>query len=94
MGSDSGWGGTFDAGNGVSVTAGSVSSIPLSMAPEDDPFIGFNFMYPAISWDDASLVANAEFTLAPVPEPAEWMMLIAGLMVVGFIAQRRRPVCV
>jgi hypothetical protein len=89
-GSDSGWGGTFDAGNGISVTPGSVSSIPLFMAPEDDPFIGFNFMYPSVSWDDASLVANAEFTLAPVPEPAEWAMLIAGLMVVGFVAQRRR----
>jgi len=26
---------------------------------------------------------------APVPEPAEWTMLIAGLLVVGFIANRR-----
>jgi hypothetical protein len=26
---------------------------------------------------------------APVPEPAEWTMLIAGLLVVGFIARRR-----
>lgn len=27
---------------------------------------------------------------APVPEPAEWTMLIAGLLVIGFIARRRR----
>jgi hypothetical protein len=27
---------------------------------------------------------------APVPEPAEWTMLIAGLLVVGFIARRRK----
>jgi hypothetical protein len=27
--------------------------------------------------------------LAPIPEPAEWSMLIAGLLVIGFIARRR-----
>jgi hypothetical protein len=27
--------------------------------------------------------------LAPIPEPAEWSMLIAGLLVIGFIAKRR-----
>jgi hypothetical protein len=27
---------------------------------------------------------------APIPEPAEWTMLIAGLLVIGFIARRRR----
>jgi hypothetical protein len=26
----------------------------------------------------------------PVPEPAEWTMLVAGLLVIGFIARRRR----
>jgi hypothetical protein len=29
---------------------------------------------------------------APVPEPAEWAMLTAGLLVIGFIARRRRQV--
>ena len=28
--------------------------------------------------------------VAAVPEPAEWTMLIAGLLVIGFIARRRR----
>jgi hypothetical protein len=27
---------------------------------------------------------------APIPEPAEWSMLIAGLMVIAFVANRRR----
>jgi hypothetical protein len=27
---------------------------------------------------------------APVPEPAEWMMMVAGLLVVGVIARRRK----
>jgi hypothetical protein len=27
--------------------------------------------------------------LAPIPEPAEWSMLIAGLLVIAFIARRR-----
>lgn len=27
--------------------------------------------------------------MAPIPEPAEWSMLIAGLLVIGFIARRR-----
>jgi hypothetical protein len=30
------------------------------------------------------------FQVAAVPEPAEWTMLIAGLLVVGFIARRRQ----
>jgi hypothetical protein len=28
--------------------------------------------------------------IAPLPEPSEWAMLLAGLAVVGFIAKRRR----
>ena len=40
-------------------------------------------------------VANGEvgggfqFSIAAVPEPAEWMMLLAGLAVVGFMARRK-----
>jgi hypothetical protein len=30
------------------------------------------------------------YHIVPVPEPAEWAMLLAGLVVVGFIARRRR----
>jgi hypothetical protein len=30
--------------------------------------------------------------IAPIPEPAEWTMLIAGLLVIAFIAGRRRKI--
>jgi hypothetical protein len=37
------------------------------------------------------IVGLDDFRFAPaVPEPAEWAMLLAGLLVVGFIARRRR----
>jgi hypothetical protein len=29
------------------------------------------------------------FSIAAVPEPSEWMMLLAGLVVVGFMARRK-----
>jgi hypothetical protein len=30
----------------------------------------------------------------PIPEPAEWSMLIAGLLVIGFVASRRRQLAI
>jgi hypothetical protein len=39
---------------------------------------------------NASVVVNyADKLVTPVPEPAEWTMLLAGLLVIGFIASRR-----
>lgn len=38
---------------------------------------------------DGSLGGGYQFSVAAVPEPAEWMMLIAGLAVLGFIAKRK-----
>jgi hypothetical protein len=32
--------------------------------------------------------------LAPIPEPSEWSMLLAGLLVIGFVANRRRRMAV
>jgi hypothetical protein len=39
-----------------------------------------------------SLTLNLEGSVAAVPEPAEWAMLLAGLVVIGFIAQRRNKI--
>lgn len=38
---------------------------------------------------DGSLGGGYQFSIAAVPEPAEWMMLLAGLAVLGFIAKRK-----
>ena len=89
MGSDLGWGGTFQPGSGIaSVSPGSVwSPLPDWSAP--DPFYGQTFMYPTDYYPDDPFIAAANAEIAPVPEPAEWTMLLAGLLVVGFIARRR-----
>ena len=38
---------------------------------------------------DGSLGGGYQFSLAATPEPAEWMMLLAGLAMLGFIAKRK-----
>lgn len=38
---------------------------------------------------DGTLGGGYQFSIAAVPEPAEWMMLLAGLAVLGFIARRK-----
>jgi hypothetical protein len=44
---------------------------------------------PTLFQDNTTTYKPSLHIFAPVPEPAEWAMLIAGLMVVGFIARRR-----
>lgn len=39
-----------------------------------------------------STTARVSAITAPVPEPAEWMMLVAGFVVIGFIARRRQQI--
>jgi hypothetical protein len=46
--------------------------------------------YPKVTNFSDSANAKMSLRIQPVPEPAEWTMLIAGLLVVGFIARRRR----
>jgi hypothetical protein len=38
---------------------------------------------------DGEVGGGFQFSIAAVPEPAEWMMLLAGLVVVGFMARRK-----
>lgn len=42
--------------------------------------------------DGTSFYRTSLRVMAPVPEPAEWTMLVAGLFVVGFIARRRQQI--
>jgi hypothetical protein len=50
--------------------------------------------YKAIVTGKVSGAFGGSYTVAmaaaPVPEPAEWTMLLAGLLVMGFIARRRK----
>jgi hypothetical protein len=46
-------------------------------------------------WDSTDVrgslrILDAGGALPPIPEPSEWAMLLAGLMVVGFVAKRQR----
>ena len=41
---------------------------------------------------DAPAAYFGGFSLAPVPEPAEWMMIIAGVAMMGFVVSRRRNI--
>jgi len=38
---------------------------------------------------DGQLGGGYQFSIAAVPEPAEWMMLLSGLVVVAFMARRK-----
>jgi hypothetical protein len=44
---------------------------------------------PTLFQDTSTTYKPSLHIFAPVPEPAEWTMLMAGLLVVGFIASRR-----
>jgi hypothetical protein len=44
----------------------------------------------AVGAANTQLTNTMQLTVAAVPEPSEWAMLAAGLMVIGFIARRRR----
>ena len=41
---------------------------------------------------DGQLGGGFRYSVAATPEPAEWMMLVAGLLVMGFIARRKTSV--
>ena len=67
------------------------SGLPyVLVTPDGDPnvlYVGFEDLFPTYSSYDK---LTFTLTLAPVPEPSEWAMMIAGLGLVGVIAKRRR----
>ena len=66
---------------GISSTEANIASITISR-----PSAGIGIGGDNVGLDDFRFAVAAP----PVPEPSEWAMLLAGLAVVGFIANRRR----
>lgn len=81
----------LNAGSSVSGNATLVSSgvgnhaATYALTFSDDTAIGAT-----ASHLTSTLTLNVQGSVAPVPEPAEWTMLLAGLFVVGFMGHRRR----
>ena len=48
-----------------------------------------NFSVKVSGFADGQAGGGYNFSIAAVPEPSEWMMLLAGFMVVGFMARRK-----
>jgi len=49
----------------------------------------------ALGWTSTAQVTSVSisYSLAPVPEPESWAMLLAGLGVMGVVARRRKKIC-
>ena len=67
-----------------SVSAGSGNQVDLSQN-----LVSGDYFLKVSGVADGSLGGAYQFSIAAVPEPAEWMMLLAGLAVLGFIAKRK-----
>lgn len=78
-----------DAGGAM---LGSVSSLDgglINLGAFLDPG---NFSARVTGKADGQLGGGFRYSVAATPEPAEWMMLLAGLLVMGFIARRKTSV--
>lgn len=72
---------TVDLGPLALAATNELSPYRLRVTGKTNTMLGGGYL---IGLQGASLAA------APVPEPAEWLMLVVGLMIVGLIAHRRR----
>jgi hypothetical protein len=78
------------AGNRVAVSATSSSS--FSWAPGDTLWLRWVDVDDPRPLPDAAIAIDdfAFSATAPIPEPSEWAMLVAGLFIVGVMARRRQ----
>jgi hypothetical protein len=78
---------TFYSADGSVV--GEVSSSNGSLIDLSSAFLSGDYSVHVSGIADGSLGGGYDFSIAAVPEPAEWAMLLAGLAVLGFIAKRK-----
>lgn len=77
----------FASADGSSL--GSVSSASGTQVDLSQNLVSGNYFLKVSGIADGSLGGAYQFSIAAVPEPAEWMMLVAGLLLMGFIARRK-----
>lgn len=79
----------FGGSNATGSALATVSSSNGSLIDWSSALISGSYSARISGLADGGAGGGFLFSVAATPEPAEWMMLLAGLMVVGFIARRR-----
>jgi len=87
--------GVFDITDPANASFVNMIVTPDTERPEGlTTFVKDNMVYLAIAneGDDGDGMSTAVYSLAPVPEPETWAMLLAGLGLLGLRARRKQPV--
>ncbi len=80
-------GGSVVGSTALTAVGGSSYSATYDVLFSDDTAVGATDTH---LQNSLRLTVQSGSAVPPVPEPAEWTMLVAGLLVMGFIARRRR----
>lgn len=75
--------------DGTGSVLATVSSSNGSLLDYSNLLAAGDFSVKVTGLADAQAGGGYNLSIAAVPEPSEWMMLLAGLMVVGFMARRK-----
>src|SRR6266850_4219245 len=84
----------FAGSDATGATKGSVTSTNGSLIDLAGTLLAGNYSAKISGLVSGTLGGGYQFVVSANPEPAEWMLLLAGLMVVGFMARRRTSLLV
>ncbi len=79
----------FAGSNAAGASLGSVTSLDGSLISLSTLLDPGDFSYRVSGKTSGALGGGLYFSVAAVPEPAEWMMLLCGLLVMTFMARRK-----
>jgi hypothetical protein len=79
----------FGRSNATGSALATVSSSNGSLIDLSNALVAGNYSAKISGLADGGAGGGFRFSVAANPEPAEWMLLLAGLMVVGFMARRK-----